>query len=122
MSSGTWSTAERTARRYVLLCETTGTGRNFRWWQYLRAGTVLAATGARLYDVLSPGRELIGGLRLLTDGQWFWYSDLAHYVERYHVAVNEQFLQHARRRNWNPPRLSHTDLDGIQERLFRDES
>ena len=47
---------------------------------------VLAVTGARLYDILSPERELIGGLSLLTDGQWFRYSDLARYVERYHVA------------------------------------
>ncbi|MFF1658854.1 hypothetical protein [Streptomyces sp. NPDC058255] len=44
---------------------------------------------SNLGDVLSPANELIDGLHLLTDGEWFWYPDLAHYVERYHVPVDE---------------------------------
>jgi hypothetical protein len=63
---------------------------------YLRAGVVLAATTTLARDVLSPVNAVIGGLHLLTDGRWCWYSDLAHYVERYHVALDPQFITHAR--------------------------
>lgn len=86
--------------------------------RYLREGGVLAVTGTRLYDILSPERELIGGLSLLTDGQWFWYSDLAHYVERYHVALDQRFVQHARSRNWSPPELTDDELVEIGDALF----
>ena len=86
--------------------------------RYLREGAVLAATGTRVHDVLSPEHELIGGLSLLTDGQWFWYSGLAHYVERYHVTLDERFTQHARSRNWSPPQLTHDELVEIEETMF----
>ncbi|MFF9147771.1 hypothetical protein ACF1BN_23240 [Streptomyces sp. NPDC014861] len=86
--------------------------------RYLCEGGVLAVTGTRLYDILSPERELIGGLSLLTDGQWFWYSDLAHYVERYHVALDQRFVQHARSRNWSPPELTDDELVEIGDALF----
>jgi hypothetical protein len=89
--------------------------------RYLREGAVLAATGTRVHDVLSPEHELIGGLSCLTDGQWFWYSDLAHYVERYHVTLDERFIQHARSRNWSPPQLTHDELVEIEEAMFDDE-
>lgn len=90
--------------------------------RYLREGAVLAATGSSVHDILSPGHELIDGLSLLTDGQWFWYSDLAHYVERYHVPPDERFVQHARSRNWTPPQLTHDELVGIAEAVFDDEA
>ena len=37
--------------------------------------------------MLSETDAFIGGLHLLTDGHWLWYSDLAHYVGRYHVLI-----------------------------------
>ncbi|MFB7342177.1 hypothetical protein ACFCZ6_19185 [Streptomyces hydrogenans] len=89
--------------------------------RYLREGGIVAVTGTRLYDVLSPERELIGGLSLLTDGQWFWYSDLAHYVERYHVTLDPRFVQHARSGNWCPPLLTEDELIEIGDALFGDE-
>ncbi|MER8038016.1 hypothetical protein [Streptomyces hydrogenans] len=89
--------------------------------RYLREGGIVAVTGTRLYDVLSPERELIGGLSLLTDGQWFWYSDLAHYVERYHVTLDPRFVQHARSGNWCPPRLTEDELIEMGDALFGDE-
>ncbi|MFE4649771.1 hypothetical protein [Streptomyces sp. NPDC056707] len=90
--------------------------------EYLRSGTILAATASPVHDILSPGRELIDGLHLLTDGQWFWYSDLAHYVEQYHVALDERFVQHAQGRNWAAPPLTHAELRQIEETLFDDDS
>ncbi|MEU8795325.1 hypothetical protein [Streptomyces sp. NPDC048643] len=78
--------------------------------RYLRAGSVLAATTSLVRDVLSPTNELIGSLHVLTDGEWFWYTDLAHYVERYHVSLDVEFVDHARGRGWTPPQLSEADL------------
>ncbi|MGW3510954.1 hypothetical protein [Streptomyces sp. NPDC000994] len=78
--------------------------------RYLRSGSALALTGARVYDVLSSGRELIGALELHADGEWFRYSDLAHYVERYHVSPDGAFVDHARAQHWAPPILSAEDL------------
>ncbi|WP_432016452.1 hypothetical protein [Streptomyces hydrogenans] len=89
--------------------------------RYLREGAVLAATGTRVHDVLSPEHELIGGLSLLTDGQWFWTSDLAYYVERYHVTLDERFVQHARSRNWSPPQLTYDELVEIEKTMCDDE-
>ncbi|WP_436949846.1 hypothetical protein [Streptomyces sp. SudanB52_2052] len=89
--------------------------------RYLRAGSVLAATTSRVHDVLSATNELIGGLHLLTDGEWFWYTDLAYYVEHYHVPLDAQFVDHARGRGWTPPQLSDADLARIADTFFPDD-
>ncbi len=86
--------------------------------RYLRAGSVIAATGSAVYDFLSPTNELIDRLHLLTDGEWFWHIDLAHYVERYHVAVDDLFVAHARHRGWAPPQLSDDQLVRIADTFF----
>lgn len=78
--------------------------------RYLRAGSVIAATGSGVYDFLSPANEFIEGLCLLTDGEWFCHTDLAHYVERYHVPVDGRFVDHAHHRGWLPPQLSDDQL------------
>ncbi|GAA3855095.1 hypothetical protein ACWEP2_13730 [Streptomyces sp. NPDC004279] len=89
--------------------------------RYLRAGSMLAASGSAVYDVLSPTNELIDGLHLLTDGEWFWYPDLAHYVERYHVPVDDRFVEHARLRGWSAPQLSEAELIQLADAFWADE-
>lgn len=89
--------------------------------RYLRAGSVLAATTSRVHDVLSDRNDLIGGLHLLTDGEWFWYTDLAHYVEHYHVPLDARFVDHARGRGWTPPQLSDAELVRIGDAFFPDD-
>ncbi|MFG3001752.1 hypothetical protein [Streptomyces sp. NPDC048340] len=86
--------------------------------RYLRAGSVIAATGSAVYDFLSPTNEFIDSLHLLTDGEWFWHSDLAHYVERYHVPVDERFVDHARHRGWMTPQLSDDQRVQIADTFF----
>ncbi|MEU6106547.1 hypothetical protein, partial [Streptomyces flaveolus] len=90
--------------------------------RYLSAATIVSMSGTAVHDVLSPGREFIGALSLLTDGQWLWYSDLAHYVERYHVILDERFMQHARNQDWIPPQLTPAELAAIDEAFHDDES
>ncbi|MFF8381599.1 hypothetical protein ACF07V_36505 [Streptomyces sp. NPDC015661] len=89
--------------------------------RYLGAGQVLAATGSGVYDVLSPSEEAIDALCLLTDGEWFWHTDLAHYVERYHVPVDARFVEHARLRGWSPPQLSAEEMLRIEDAFFPDD-
>ncbi|MER7185470.1 hypothetical protein ABT404_39430 [Streptomyces hyaluromycini] len=89
--------------------------------RYLRAGSLLAATTSRVHDILSSGNELIGGLHLLTDGEWFWYTDLAHYVEHYHVPLDARFVDHACDRGWRPPQLSDAELARIADAFFPDD-
>jgi hypothetical protein len=77
--------------------------------EYLRSGHVLALTmGADLTDwcdrphkanpVINGQTE--GGTMALTDGEWFWYAGLIHYVERYNLRLPEEFTQHASEKHW----------------------
>lgn len=89
--------------------------------RYLKSGSVLAATTSCVCDVLSPGNELIGSLNLLTDGEWFWYTDLAHYVERYHMSLDARFIDHVRGRGWTPQQLTEADLIQLADALCPDD-
>ncbi|WP_367325835.1 hypothetical protein [Streptomyces sp. HUAS ZL42] len=90
--------------------------------QYLRSGSALIATPSAVPDVLSPAGAVIGGLHLLTDGRWLWYSDLVYYVEHYHVALDARFIAHVRGNDWTVPELSDSDLDAMLTALIEDES
>ncbi|MFD7528650.1 hypothetical protein ACFV8E_13830 [Streptomyces sp. NPDC059849] len=89
--------------------------------RYLRAGSTLVATPSAVPDVLSAGGAFIGGLHLLTDGHWLWYSDLAHYVGRYHVELDPAFIEHARGNNWSVPQISDERLEAMVTLLIGDE-
>ncbi|MFJ6514974.1 hypothetical protein ACIQMO_13555 [Streptomyces sp. NPDC091406] len=90
--------------------------------EYLRSGALLAATTTLVHDVLTPENSVIGGLHLLTDGHWFWYSDLAHYVEHYHVALDPQFIAHAQAGGWTVPHLDDADLLALEALLLGDDA
>jgi hypothetical protein len=77
--------------------------------EYLRSGHVLALTmGADLTDwfdrphkanpVINGQAE--GGTTPLSDGEWFWYASVIHFVERYNVRLSEEFTQHAAKQQW----------------------
>lgn len=89
--------------------------------RYLRAGATLIATPSAVPDVLSETGAFIGGLHLLTDGHWLWYSDLAHYVGRFHVELDPAFVEHARSNNWTVPQVSDERLDTMVTSLIGDE-
>ncbi|MDG9688299.1 hypothetical protein QC334_37190 [Streptomyces sp. DH18] len=89
--------------------------------RYLHAGSTLVATPSAVPDVLSESGAIIGGLHLLTDGHWLWYSDLAHYVGRYHVELDPAFIEHARGSNWSVPQISNDRLEAMVTLLIGDE-
>ncbi|MFE7332664.1 hypothetical protein ACFU8W_49155 [Streptomyces sp. NPDC057565] len=86
--------------------------------EYLRNGTILLAATTLVHDVLSPSNAVIGGWQLLTDGRWLWHSDLAYYVERYHVVLDPRFLVHAQRNDWTVPELPDAELLALEAVLL----
>ena len=76
---------------------------------YLRMGVILGETmGADLTDWFDRPRKAnpiidgkrVGGTTEMTDGTWFWYAGLVHFIEKYNVRVAPEFVQHAARQGW----------------------
>jgi len=76
---------------------------------YLRSGLILGVTmGADLTDWLDPSSKANpivdgqrrGGVTEMTDGVWFWYAGLIHFIEKYNLRVPAQFVEHAALHNW----------------------
>ena len=51
---------------------------------------------------------------VVTDGEWHWPLDAAHYVERHNVAVPSDLLDRMRQLDFEPPVLSHERLSKLQ--------
>lgn len=62
--------------------------------EYLKAGKTMMVAAGPVRDVLANG--IIGTLAILTDGEYAWPSDLAHYIERHHARAPLEFVEHAR--------------------------
>ncbi len=73
----------------------------------------MVATPSVVPDVLSETGASSGGLHLLTEGHWLWYSDLTHYVWRYHVELDPAFIEHARSDNWTVPQVGDQHLEAM---------
>lgn len=76
---------------------------------YLRSGVIYAyPMGADLTDRFDyPNRanpiidgRPVGGTTEMTDGEWFWFAGLIHFVEKYNVRLPEEFLRHAAAHGW----------------------
>jgi len=72
---------------------------------YLKAGHVLIAAMDIADDPFEPGRQIMNGSTVLTDGDWLWRKDFAYFVERHRVDVPVDFLHLMRSRGFTvPPR------------------
>ena len=60
---------------------------------YLEAGQLFIATPAPTHDVLDR-KKLIGPPHYLTDGEFVWPGDAAHYVRTYNVRLPTAFVEH----------------------------
>jgi hypothetical protein len=56
--------------------------------------------------------KIVGGTTVMTDGEWFWYAGLIHFIEEYNVRVSPESVEHAARRNWV------VDRDRIPQRAY----
>lgn len=89
--------------------------------RYLMAGTVAEELLLVTTDVLHEDRPPIGGLELLTDGEWLWPSDLAYYIEIYDCGIPDAFREHMATRKWKPRAISATDIDEVMTSLSKDD-
>jgi hypothetical protein len=94
--------------------------------EYLRSGHLLSAVMEGMLDTFdgTPFPEGSGCSSLLTDGTWLWRRDLAHYVERYHVEVPDDFVLALVESAFRMPDLSPQNLTALaaaeEEGLGRD--
>lgn len=79
---------------------------------YLRTGHMVAAVMEGMTDYFdgTPFDEGSGCSSLLTDGEWLWRQDLAHYVERYHVELPREFVRRVVDAGFQVPYLSSEKL------------
>lgn len=70
---------------------------------YLTSGHVLIDVMDVADDAFDPARQVMNGSTVLTDGDWLWRKDLAHYVRRHRVALPEDFLALIRERDYVVP-------------------
>jgi hypothetical protein len=76
---------------------------------YLALGTPAIRVMGMRRDVID-GEDIFLGESLLTDGEWFWRQDLAHYVVKYGLALPVKLIEHAASNLWRPPVLSDSEL------------
>ena len=79
---------------------------------YLKSGKLLVASPGVVTDVLSHSNEIIGSSHVYTDGSWAWYSNLAYYVEKYHLVLPKEFISHMAANFWRIP--ENTDITDIE--------
>jgi len=85
---------------------------------YLSHGTGLMSAEELVRDVLDPEQPVIGTLTLMTDGEWIWPADLAHYVGKYHVKIHDGLLQHMEDNGWECPKPTLAELAAMQRSIM----
>ncbi len=70
---------------------------------YLEAGRLIAAVMTIEEDPLTDPPAKIGPPDVRTDGPWAWPQTLAYYVERYHLSLPQEFVQHMEGKAWQCP-------------------
>lgn len=81
---------------------------------YLRNGICIGARGCFESDVLDPSCRLPLFGHSYTDGTYLWRLDLAHYVEKYHLRLPLDFIEHMRSLNWQPPKKEQVDVESLE--------
>ncbi|WP_282205350.1 hypothetical protein [Kitasatospora fiedleri] len=70
-------------------------------------------------DLLNDQARNICQCANLTDGSWMWPSELAYYVETYHVELPADFLDHMASHGWITPEVGDEVLERLDEELAK---
>lgn len=62
---------------------------------YLKTGTIVCDSMEIAKDPFDSAISIPGGSGLQSDGVWVWRQDLFHYVSRYRVKLDSDFVAHA---------------------------
>ncbi|MGV9688281.1 hypothetical protein ACWDUX_04075 [Streptomyces sp. NPDC003444] len=77
---------------------------------YLASGHPLLDVTELTTDVVGGAFRVPGGSSVLTDGTFVWRADLEKYVERYRIALPEDFLRTARENGFRVPPADYEAL------------
>ncbi|MFJ1750930.1 hypothetical protein ACIOJD_32530 [Streptomyces sp. NPDC088116] len=77
---------------------------------YLESGYPVFDVMELTTDVIGGAFSVPGGSSLLTDGEYVWPVDLASYVEKYHIALPQDFLETVRRHDFRIPSVGQETL------------
>ena len=74
-------------------------------------------SGITLIDIMEAGKDVISGdeyvtgcSSVLTDGTWIWRLDLPYYVNRYHLSLDSDFLDHLAKLGYVMPQLEREQV------------
>lgn len=81
---------------------------------YLRSGLLLIGCPGVVHDVLDNKVGPVGSPDVLTDGVWAWPGDLPYYVEKYHLRLPKEFVDHLRGRSFRPPAEREVDIRELE--------
>jgi hypothetical protein len=82
--------------------------------EYLNNGICIASRGCYMTDVLDPSSRAPLVAHSYTDGTYFWRSDIAHYVEKYHLRLPPDFVRHMASMNWQLPAKEQVNVDLLE--------
>ena len=82
--------------------------------KYIRSSILIIGSPGVVRDVLDPAAPAIGASNILTDGEWAWPEDLAHYVSKYNVDLPRDFIKTLQSRAYQPPSRNSFDLRQFQ--------
>lgn len=80
---------------------------------YLKSGVGFSARAEYVSDVLDPSSKPGLLAHLVTDGKYLWRTDLAYYVAKYHVRLQDEFVAYMRSNHWTVPDESQIDVDNL---------
>ena len=82
---------------------------------YLNGGARVVEFMEAARDVISGDNYVTAGSSLVTDGLWVWRLDLAHYVARYHLELDREFLLRVAEHDGVCPEVSMEALRSVTD-------
>ncbi|MFE2995140.1 hypothetical protein ACFXG4_09045 [Nocardia sp. NPDC059246] len=70
--------------------------------EYMKAGTPVFDVPGEVSDLLDTAKAILGGMSLVSDGEWIWRVDSIHYLENYALEIPAEFLDHVRGLSYQP--------------------
>lgn len=81
---------------------------------YLRNAICLGAKGGYVQDILDSSSSVPLLPHLYTDGTYLWRLDTAYYVEKYHLRLPPDFIDHMASMKWKPPTKEEVDMNSLE--------
>jgi hypothetical protein len=83
---------------------------------YLKSGTIFALSLGIEKDILDNNNPIAGSGSVLTDGEWFWYDALPHYMKKYNFKLPTEFVQKIRYNNYLCKNVTRKELSKLTKK------